>query len=433
MAALVGCVVLGLLGAVPAAAVDDETLAEVLEILREEGLIDEERHEEMATKLEERSARFDWLDRISIWGDFRGRYENFLFDRDSVALAMGERLPNRHRARYRARLNLSAEVNDYATVYLRVVSGSTDSRSTNQTLGRGTDFDTDPFQLDLAYVTLTPTPGGELCCVDEGYLGLDFGKVKNPFVWKDLGMDTMLFDNDITPEGGSLRFRGRAGPVELFANGGFYVIDENSDGPSKDPQLLGGQLGGVTELADGISLGARGSIYSYFSLDDDFFTRAAGGGNIVDGISRRNGSIQIVETSAFLELALCDLFPVLIYGTYAHNLSARTSLVSGVSRNDDAYTAGVFVGDKKRLARLGFAYFAVQANALPSMFIDSDLTDGVTNRHGYVFSLQRQLISNVELVYKLMLLHKLRGGPAFVDSIAGADRTRMQVDLKFKF
>ena len=424
---------LGLALGGPAQAVDDETMQEVLQILRDEGLIDEERHSELATKVEKRGDKLAWLERISIWGDFRGRYENFFFDRDPVAEAAGERLPNRHRVRYRLRLNLSGVVNDYATVFLRLASGSDDARSTNQTLGRGVDFDSDDIRLDLAYVTLTATPGGELCCVEDGYLGLDLGKVKNPFVWKDLGMDALVWDGDITPEGGSLRFRGRAGPVNLFANGGFYLIDENGADSAKDPQLLGGQLGGDVELFENVTFGARGSIYHYASLDDDFFTRAAGGGNLVDGLARRNGSIQVIESSAFLELAHHELFPILIFGSYAHNLSARTSLASGAGRNDDAYALGIFVGDKKKLVKVGFAYVAVQANALPSMFIDSDLTDGVTNRDAYVWMLQRQLLSNLELAYKVLLSDKLRGGAAYVDSIAGADRLRMQLDLKLKF
>ena len=422
-----------LVAAVPAAAMDDEAMQEVLRILHEEGYLDEERHAELAQKVEERAEKRSWLDRISIWGDFRGRYENFLFERDVVSTALGERLPNRHRARYRARLNLSGEVNDHATVYLRIVSGGDDPRSTNQTLGRGVDFDTDDIRLDLAYVTLTPTAGGELCCIDDGYLGFDVGKVKNPFIWKALGMDSMTFDNDITPEGVSARFSGNAGPVQLFANAGFYVLDENSVDSAKDPQLLGGQLGGVIDLADGVRLGARGSAYHYFSLDDDFFDRAADGGNIIDGLARRNGSIQIVETSAFLELD-CDLAPVLLFGSYAHNLSARSSLISGVGRNDDAFTLGLFVGDKKRFVKLGAAWFAIEANALPAMY-RGQRPGGRRDQPGGL-RLQCPAPADLQRRPGLQALPVWIGsaaGAAFVDSIPGSDRTRMQLDLKLKF
>lgn len=426
---------LGVGAARPAAATDDETLSAILDVLREEGLIDEERHAELEAKARKKAEKREWLDRISIWGDFRGRYENFLYDDDPVTEAMGEHLPDRHRARYRARLNLSADVASRATVYLRMVSGDDDPRSTNQTLGRGADFDTDDFRLDLAYMTLTPTPGGELDFLEDGYFGIDFGKVKNPFVSKALGpgADSVIWDNDITLEGTSARFRSTLGPVRFSANGGWYIVDENSLDPAKDPQLLGGQLAGETDLLDDLVFGARGTIYHYFSLDDDFFTRGADGGNIVDGLSRRNGSIQIVETSGYLRLSCWELAPVYVFGTYAHNLSARTSLATGASRNDDAYSAGILVGDPKALVELGFAWFRVEANALPSMFMDSDLLDGFTNREGYVWRLRRELIPSIELLYKVFLLDAIHDGPAYVDSVEGSERLRMQVDLVLKF
>ena len=424
---------LGVLAGQPAQATDDEALEQVLQILLDEGLLDEERHEELAAQVRARAERRSWLDRISVWGDFRLRYENFLFHRDSVAEAMGENLPDRHRVRYRGRLNLSGEVNDYATAYVRLVSGDDDPRSTNQTLGSGPDFDTDDVRFDLAYLTLTPTPGGELdCgCLDEAYLALDGGKIPNPFLWKDLGFDSLIFDNDLTFEGAALRFRGESGPFGFFTNGGWFMIDENS--AARDPQLAAGQLGGTVALDDGVTLGGRSTFYHYFSLDDDFFDRASDFGNLIDGLARSNRAISILETSAFLELAFSDLFPVLIFGTYAHNFSARSSIATGAGSNDDAWTAGLYVGDKKRAVRVGFAYFRLEANALPAVFIDSDLTDGLTNRDGYKISLQRQLLRNLELVYELYLSNRIREGAPYVDSIAGARRTRMRVDLKVKF
>ena len=156
---------------------------------------------------------------------------------------------------------------------LGLATGGADPRSANQTLGSGNDFDKDEFRLDLAYATLTPFPKGELPGIENGYLGIDGGKVKNPFVWKLLAIDNLLFDNDINPEGANLRIAGGAGPVLLFANGGVYVIDENA--ASKDPKFAGGQLGGSAKLADWASLGARGTLYHFFSLDDDFFARGA--------------------------------------------------------------------------------------------------------------------------------------------------------------
>jgi hypothetical protein len=335
---------------------------------------------------------------------------------------------------------VTAEVLSRAAVTLQMNTNGADPRSGNQTLGSGNDFDKDEFRLDLAYATLTPTPKGALTGIENGYLGFDVGKVKNPFIWKLLGADNLLFDNDINPEGANLRITGGAGPVLLFANGGVYVIDENA--ASKDPKVAGGQLGGSVKLADWASLGARGTLYHFFSLDDDFFTRSASnlaapggtGGNIIDGLSRRNGSIQIAESSAFVTLVPHALVPVTFYGTYATNLSAHNSLIApGVGRENDAWTAGVIVGDYVSLIAIGFAYYYVEANAFPSMYLESDVLDGIPNREGYMLSLRRQLFENVDLGVRGFLTDRIEGGTAFVNSGPASDRFRGQADLTFKF
>ena len=429
--------------AAPASAGEDPTLSEIVNILHEKGLIDDEEHEALAAKATKEQAKRSWTDRIAVFGDLRGRVEAFEYEQDSATEAAGGRLQDRVRGRYRARLGVNAKVVSRASVTLGLNTNGADPRSGNQTLGSGNDFDKDEFRLDLAYATLSPFADGVLPGIDNGYLAFDFGKVKNPFLWKALGVDNLLFDNDINPEGANLRITGGAGPLTLFANGGVYVIDENS--AAKDPKMLGGQLGGAVKIADHVSLGARGSLFHFFSLDDAFFARAAcdnggpgcatdpggTGGNIVDGLS--HGSIQVAETSMFLDLGVIEWLPMLVYGTYAHNLSALSSLVSDADREDDAWTAGIFLGDKVRLVRVGFAYYYIEANAFPSMYIDSDVLDGTPNRRGFMVSLERQLFENVDLALRGFSSDNIESGAAFVNSVPGSDRLRGQADVTVKF
>ena len=94
----------------------------------------------------------------------------------------------------------------------------------------------------------------------------------------------------------------------------------------------------------------------------------------------------------------------------------------------------MFVGDKVALVRIGFAYYYVEANAFPSMFLDSDTLDGTPNREGYMLSLERQLFENVDLALRGFLVRPDRRadrrsrtrGPR-------SDRFRGQADLTFKF
>jgi hypothetical protein len=427
--------------AAPALAADEPTLSEIVNILHEKGLIDDEEHEALAAKASKEQTKRSWTDRINLFGDFRGRME--MFDYEKVN---GVEQSDRYRARYRARLGVNAKIVSRASVTLGMNTNGADPRSGNQTIGSGNDFDKDEFRLDLAYATVSPFADGVVPGVDNGYLAVDAGKVKNPFIWKQLGVDNLLFDNDLNPEGASLRFAGNFGALALFANGGVYVIDENSGG--KDPLLSGGQIGGSLKVVDPVTVGARGTIYNFSSLDDAFFVRAAcdnnsrvgcandpggTGGNIIDGLSRRNGSIQIVETAAFIEVKLIDLLPVLFYGSYAKNLSAENSLLTDADREDNAWTVGVFVGDKVRLVRLGGAYYVVEANAFPSMYLESDVLDGTTNRKGYMAVIERQLFENVDLALRGFVSDRIEGGPAFADSIPGSERFRGQADVTFKF
>src|SRR5262249_8578977 len=155
-------------------------------------------------------------------------------------------------------------------------------------------------------------------------------------------------------------------------------------------------------------------------------------GNIIDGLSRRNGSIQVAEGSGFVTLVPHKLVPVTFYGTYAHNFSAHPSLVSNADKENEAWTAGVLVGDYVSLVALGFAYYYVEANAFPSMYIDSDVLDGTPNRQGYVASIRRQLFENVELGVRAFITRRIEGGTAFANSGPGSDRVRGQADLTFK-
>jgi len=434
---------------------EEPTLSEIVNILHEKGLIDDEEHEALAAKASKEHAKRSWTDRISVFGDLRGRFEMFDYDQDIYTKSAGGRLRDRYRGRYRARLGVNAKVVSRASVALGLATGGADPRSANQTLGEGTDFDKDEFRLDLAYATVSPFADSALPGIQNGYLAVDIGKVKNPFLWKLLPADNLLFDNDINPEGANLRITGGAGPVLLFANGGVYIIDENS--ASKDPKVAGGQLGGSVKLADWVSLGGRGTLYHFFSLDRDggagldfhergennrprtIGTTSVGqsfgtGGNILDGLSRRHGSIQIAEGTAFVTLVPHALVPVTFYGTFASNLSARNSLIATtVDREADAWTAGVFVGDPVALIRIGFAYYYVEANAFPSQFLDSDVLDGTPNREGYMLSLQRQLFENVDLGVRGFLSDRIEGGAEFVNSGPASDRFRGQADLTFKF
>ena len=137
------------------------------------------------------------------------------------------------------------------------------------------------------------------------------------------------------------------------------------------------------------------------------------------------------ELSAYVSCTCVDGWPILAYAHYAQNADAR-DLVTG-SEEDTGWGVGFEVGDKTNVAKLGFGYYRLEADYFPSQFIDSDLTDGRTNRKGWTVYGSKSLWSNTDLNVTLFVSEELEDGPAFSGSVADADRMRLQTDLVVKF
>lgn len=285
------------------------------------------------------------------------------------------------------------------------------------------------------------------------------GKTANPFVWK-YGKDAVMFDGDITPEGGALLL---AYPIDehsrLFGNFGVYIIDENSS--SADPKLTAAQLGGQTEVG-GFDMGLRGSMYWYRSLDSDYITASEEFGNLPTAYD--GGKSRLGEISAFIGTELHEDWPALAYGSFTKNFDAESGFctvyedaagdlqpidcsgaafvppagstvlgASSASDQDEAWSAGVEVGSLKKILKVGFAYFYVEANAVSSIFTDSDILDGYTNREGWVIYGGRQLTTNTEFRFAFYKSTYIENGGAFVLSTDASKRSRLQTDVIFKF
>jgi hypothetical protein len=428
-----------LIGSVASASeVEEGSMQDLIGILRERGVIDESDYESIAARnaAYEAQQRQDRMPALSFWGDFRFRSENFWYDED----ATGVERTNRHRLRYRIRLNGKAEINDHAEVYMRFVSGDDDPRSTNQTFGSGLDFDTDDFRIDRAYARVSPFAHGRLG--EDGTLHFEVGKVPNPFTWKR-GKDFMLWDGDISLEGATAELTWRpTDGLETFLNGGYYVIDENST--SKDPHMYAGQVGFHAEPAASIEFGGRGTYYHFNSLDAAFHARGvdgtggptSAGGNIVDGLTGGVGgqNLQVVEASVYLAMLTDTDWPVLVYGTWANNLTAEASVATTADEEDTAWGAGVEIGNAEKFVKLGVGYWHVEANAFPAQFIDSDLFDGRTNREGWAAYASRTIWKNTALNLTAFFSDEIEDDvPPYGDSVPNADRIRLQADLVFKF
>ena len=126
-------------------AADSSVAEELLDILKANGQIDESQYDSLLIKVhdEERARALpavaadkgSWTDKVEVYGDFRGRHEYFNYDKDPDGTSAAD---DRTRLRYRVRLGVKAEINDYFSTNFRMASG-TDHNSANQTVGGGGD------------------------------------------------------------------------------------------------------------------------------------------------------------------------------------------------------------------------------------------------------------------------------------------------------
>jgi hypothetical protein len=420
--------------AAPAARADgnEPVIEDVLQILKDRGIVDESQYTELVAKQQSwEQKNTPLLGRIEFSGDMRLRFENFWYNED----AFGVDQSNRNRLRYRLRLQGKAAINDYIDAVFRLASGEGDPRSTNRTLGADPDFGPDAIFIDRAYLVFKPPPE-RTYGVKLNILG---GKMPNPFLEWNGGPIDLLWDGDINPEGLAIELGYQPTEnVKLLLNTGYFIDKENST--HADPHVFGIQGGGIWTPTEKVEVGTRLAFYSWRSLDAPFFGRASASGNVPDGLTEGAPTIgastyRTGDLALYLRFSGVENWPLLVWGQIAHNFDAvRSELFPGAEKEPTGWGLGFSVGDKKKLALLGLGYYYLGANFWPAQFTDSDLFDGFTNRKGWAFFAQKQVLANTDLALTLFVgdaIHEETA--AYPVSNMNANRIRLQTDVIVKF
>jgi len=438
---------------------DDPALSELVEILRSQGVLNNEQYQSVSTKAAAHDAanEEDWTDKITAWGDFRSRYESVHYDSTDANRqrdANGDRiLDDQIRFRYRLRFNVKGHVNDHADVFFRLATGR-DGRTTNETLGAKVDFNTDDIFLDKAYIRVSPFAEGKLPD-HNGTLQFYFGRTNQPWRWDSIHKDWLLWDDELSPAGAFAETKLQlTEQVQLFANAGAFYIDENST--SKDPKLIHGQVGVHAEVAPDWDVGARGTWFNLSSLDNRFVDRGISLGNTgcvtaapgcsAPGLTgdRNGGSADVLEFGAYAKARLIDQWPMLLFVDFSTNLDASgatvvnpaTSLTPGTFRTSDddlGWLAAFQIGDSKEIVRFRAMYAYLEANSFPSQFVDSDLFDGRTNRKGWVWDVTKRVMKNTDASITAFLSDSIERSGGYDNSQTGAKRFRLQGNLVWSF
>ena len=304
----------------------------------------------------------------------------------------------RTRQRIRFRLKGKAEVTDQTQVKFGFATGSTDQRSTNETLDNS--FETPDIRLDYAFVSHKVTDG----------LTVFGGKMKNP-LWTP---SDLLWDSDINPDGAAFRYNHDMDSFELILNTGAFVLAEIKNG--SDPSLFVIQPIAKMMIGD---IKATGGLGLYFTKNVKGNTLDnSDGNNTVDKEFMPvvlSGQLDIHDTFG---LELIRPFGEIVYNT---NSPASDAEKGGI--------AGVKFGNKKVKGfgtwQVKASYRYLQSDAWLDILPDSDAYGGTTNSKGFEVAVKYGLTKAVAVGLDVYAMDKISGN--------SQKQTLAQLDLSVKF
>jgi hypothetical protein len=439
---------------------------EILDILRAEDKISEQKYQELMNKAKaETEAReagveasrrdpvkiikqdksLDWLSRFSFSGDLRVRGEGFYQGEGPAANA-------RSRMRYRLRFGAQMKISDELLAGVRLASGdSNDPVSTNETLTNL--FTRKPVSIDHAYIMLTPKETIGLGDFAWNPITLYAGKFTNTFFKpRAVMVSELIFDDDLSPEGLAETFtlyEGSEGLLRRFQlNAAQWVVRENSR--SGDAWMMGGQA--VVALQPLASTRLTLAVGDYFFSKTDAIAQARAGnsalkitnsvilkdGTVVKGgrsltpgtgdkdFRRFLGGFNIVNASMQLDFNTgYAQWPFSLMADFAHNTDAKNG-------RDIAIWAGASLGATRNPGDWAFslAWARTETDSVLSTFSYSDFgRDGGTNNQGPFVRVDYMLFPRLTISAKNHFV-------SFIDRPKGqsnATLNRFQLDAQVTF
>ncbi|MBY0469264.1 MAG: putative porin, partial [Burkholderiaceae bacterium] len=353
------------------------------------------------------------------------------------AIALANTAEDRERLRFRARIGLTAKIDENWSGGVRLTTGSaTDPLSSNQTLGTYNNRYT--VLIDRAYIRYRL---GDYSAVA--------GRMANPWFGTDL-----MWANDLSFDGVALQWTPKiTSDIRGFATLAALPIQE-VELASADKWLFGGQIG-ATRLPSPTTVGAKlGLAYFHYanlrgkpsaagSTANEFTAPAfAQKGNTYYNISSDPNrpllglaaDYQLLNLTSQVDIPSIAGKRLIVTGDYVHNFGFDRAAVSqrvgtNVASQVDAYQLRVAFGDADLKAlhdwQVFAAYKRVERDALLDAFTDSDFRLGGTDARGYIIGGSYGLGKNTSAAFRYFSGDSISGAPLSIDVF--------QFDLNIKF
>ena len=373
---------------------------------------------EMQADAGQRSGMPKWMKNLTFYGDLRLRYQADCWSSHDTW-----NRKTRHRARFRLRFGIKKTwLDKQMEVGFRLVTGEFDGAT-------GDSEPTDPNQtftnvfskkniwIDLAYAIYKPNWLKGLMIAG--------GKVPNPFLTSPL-----FIDHDVNPEGFYAQYAPQIGPFQPFGGAGYLILWEVNQAPNNayDTILVGYAAGVHWQITKDVKYTFAANLFDYDHYDTNIQALAAAG-----AIPARGNNLAWGSGWDFLVLNLHNqvawkLFglPFSAYFDWAHNCQSNDS-THDYRNKDDAYAAGIKVGENKRKGDWSFNYQYgwIEANSIPGYIAYSDF--GNANRQGHVWKAKYNLTDFLAAGLSVYLTQPIR-------SVNDEDdRVSVRADLVWKF
>jgi len=355
----------------------------------------------------------DWVKNTKFKGDFRLRYQ-YKHEKADNNFAKDTNL-----GRIRLRLGLESKVNDKLLAAVGIASGSGDPRSTNISFGGYNSKKT--VVLDYAYAKYSPL----------SWLNLVGGKMGlGDVLWEPTDL---VWDTDITPEGGIAQFNAQLSPnATFFLNTGVLVLDSDTSTDADGPMGVIIGPGIDYKVNDKVSVKAavtydgfintKGHTSSSYSSHTNTGNTTAGSSSYSYDYKMLNPGLELTVKKPFEALGLGAVDFLKLEGEYVKNLA--------VSDFATGFSAGFKLG-KDKLAKWGdwqfkYVYAMLGRDAVLDVLPDSDRYGGATGIRSHEGELSFGLGKNTFLgldVYRSWSIIGPREAP----------ETLVQVDWNIKF
>lgn len=327
------------------------------------------------------------LTELKISGDARVRYEYRTGEngKPGAAIAAGSKVGDqqeRNRYRYRLRLGVSGKFQDGWFFGTRIEPVG-NNRSTNVTAGNST----------------SPFAKADSLAIGQAYIGRsvgDFTLTAGRLAGSPLVTTSMLWDDDLNPDGLAEQWSHESGDITWIGNFGQFVyegtgttnpINTAAGAPNTSRQntyLLAFQGGGKVKVGKGVTVQVLPTFYKYTGNDTSATALTTANSNTL-----RTYGLSVIDIPVEVGFKLGAL-PAKVFGDFAYNAEAGTrATAAGKAKfggEDKAYQIGVGVGASKVKGDWEAKAFwqSVDAFALDSNLVDSDLFDSRTNMEGFV-------------------------------------------------